>query len=560
MKRLLLLGMLFCSASAFGISFGVLETDSKVGERFEARGEVLDRTGRYSKGQLNVRQLLPHEAAERGLELLSTPLPLVMSVTEDNNKLYVVVRSQRATNEPVITLPLKLSSPSGSIIQVFPVFIDFPEASSAATSTNNKHASETTLLAVSSERTATLNDPYVSFVHHTGSIYTFAKMPSFTVGRDFYRVQSGDSLSRVAEKLRDASDLKVSVNQLSRWLFEHTPQAFIRGNINSMRAGAKLWLPDEMKLSSVDEKDSHQMGHHSSEILHSPSVLGAASEVKVYEGSSLTANFVSASEQNSRVALKQAITNELDSIKVQQSRLNRDNEDLRRHLATLKFQEQHLASLSAGSKNGTNKAAGVVALNNVGINTITPLTNNSASDHLPSTLLEMAWLPLLLLAALLLTVLLLSWRNSKHTSIRGEGVAQIKAVKEINSLSGRVELNSNLRGGQGGTQNALASTTQQFSGLRVADSKIESLQARTERIIEEGLVPARKGESDVSLDTSDIELSAEDFVFDGSCVAQSEADELVVPTDPVMANVIPDSDEEFDLRLDLDEDDYIPDR
>ncbi|MGH1373432.1 MAG: FimV/HubP family polar landmark protein [Cellvibrionaceae bacterium] len=56
-----------------------------------------------------------------------------------------------------------------------------------------------------------------------------------------YRIQSGDTLSQVAQRLR--RDPSVKLEHMMQLLFEHNPQAFTNGDINQLQLGASLQVP-----------------------------------------------------------------------------------------------------------------------------------------------------------------------------------------------------------------------------------------------------------------------------------------------------------------------------
>src|SRR5690606_28137423 len=57
-----------------------------------------------------------------------------------------------------------------------------------------------------------------------------------------YKVQPGDTLSKIAARWREGTDQRIS--ETSQWLFENNSHAFANNNINRLLAGAVLQMPD----------------------------------------------------------------------------------------------------------------------------------------------------------------------------------------------------------------------------------------------------------------------------------------------------------------------------
>lgn len=70
------------------------------------------------------------------------------------------------------------------------------------------------------------------------------------------RVKAGDTAGRIAAAYKPAG---VSLDQMLVAMLRSNPQAFINGNINRMRSGAVVQLPDEATAQATSVKDARQL-------------------------------------------------------------------------------------------------------------------------------------------------------------------------------------------------------------------------------------------------------------------------------------------------------------
>lgn len=80
---------------------------------------------------------------------------------------------------------------------------------------------------------------------------------SNSYAKDTYRVKSTDSLSRIAAKFYKGSEL--SRHQLFIGILAENPDAFRLGNINNLKKGATLNLPDSSSILAMEPKDAARL-------------------------------------------------------------------------------------------------------------------------------------------------------------------------------------------------------------------------------------------------------------------------------------------------------------
>jgi len=113
-----------------------------------------------------------------------------------------------------------------------------------------------------------VSDIFVSMadVGSTGSATEVAKTtaPSIVAGEE-YQVSNGDTLSVLARKARPNKN--VSVAQMMAAFLRENPNAFIKNNINSMKAGYILRVPDEAMATQIStEEAARDLADHGGEM------------------------------------------------------------------------------------------------------------------------------------------------------------------------------------------------------------------------------------------------------------------------------------------------------
>jgi pilus assembly protein FimV len=75
-------------------------------------------------------------------------------------------------------------------------------------------------------------------------------------GGDEVRVRTGDTAGRIAAAHKPAG---VSLDQMLVAMLRSNPQAFVNGNINRMRSGAVIQLPDQAAAQATSAKEARQI-------------------------------------------------------------------------------------------------------------------------------------------------------------------------------------------------------------------------------------------------------------------------------------------------------------
>ncbi|KRW62228.1 FimV/HubP family polar landmark protein [Pseudomonas sp. TTU2014-080ASC] len=213
-------------ASALGL--GEITLHSALSQPLNAEIKLIN-VGELSDNDLRVR-LAPAEVYSRaGVERLMflNDLRFTPVLKGDNSVIRVV--SNQPVSEPYLNFIVELERPSGQMYREYTVLLD-PPGSSA-------YQSVAAVQSVSVARTAT---PAPRIAPPP------AVMPKAELGKG-YSVVSGDSLWKIAKRYAPSAG---AIPSLMADIHALNPQAFVAGDMNRLRAGVELRLPDRAELPS----------------------------------------------------------------------------------------------------------------------------------------------------------------------------------------------------------------------------------------------------------------------------------------------------------------------
>lgn len=233
---------LVTSVSALAVGLGEIRLQSTINQPLAAEIELLSVEGREA-GQLRARLGSPEDFARAGLErsyaltglafrpLLDAPGGPVLKVT-----------SPQSIREPFLDFLVRLEWPDGQLLRAYTLLLDLPEqpvqpplARRAGPATFDSSASESRQSQQRSLGVAPL------------------RRPAITPGSGTYTVRSGDTLWSVARRARPQG---ATVQQTLMAIYRENPDAFIDGDMNRMRRGHALRVPEAAEVAAVDADDA----------------------------------------------------------------------------------------------------------------------------------------------------------------------------------------------------------------------------------------------------------------------------------------------------------------
>jgi pilus assembly protein FimV len=230
--RQLLVGLATSSALYSGLvpalGLGEITLHSALSQPLDAEIELFD-VGDLSAADMRVR-LAPADVFSRsGVERLTFFNDLRFSPVLRGGKSMIRVVSTQAVREPYLNFIVEVARPNGTLYREYTVLLD-PPISAAY-------------------RSLAAPSPVATPVAPRAAVAEPARpavLPAAQLGNS-YSVVSGDSLWKIAARL--AANAGQAPQALINDLHALNPQAFINGDINQLRVGAQLLLPDRIASS-----------------------------------------------------------------------------------------------------------------------------------------------------------------------------------------------------------------------------------------------------------------------------------------------------------------------
>jgi len=250
-------GWLFPVVGAHAVSLGKIDVASHLGEPFYAEVPLVLEAG---ENVSSVFVELASPADYRILEVYRDPaLNMIRAdVESDSRGVRVELSSRSAMEAPFFNLVLKVRYNRATHFKKFPIFLDLPQAIKPEVRAPLPTVSAMT---PGAEKGGEVTTPPVTAPVARPEKVEEAK-PAFTPHAGWARISRygpmvyGDTISTVADRLR--IDDRYTRNQVMVALFEKNRSKFDQDNINLIKAGTYLDVPDaaEVERISVQQANS----------------------------------------------------------------------------------------------------------------------------------------------------------------------------------------------------------------------------------------------------------------------------------------------------------------
>ncbi|WP_067169887.1 FimV/HubP family polar landmark protein [Sterolibacterium denitrificans] len=253
----------------------------------------IDITASREEAPTLAARLAPYEAFQQaGIEYNPAISDLKVSIEKRaDNRLYLQLRTDQALNEPFLDLLLEMSWAAGRLQREYLFLLDPPDAlqkpapqdapdrlpvvragtaAPAAASSSSIDAKADATQPAADRKTATTEKPASTAAPNDKPAAVPAPQatqptPDITAAAHTARtartvaVKSGDTLSKIASEALQTLPVGVNLDQMLIALFRSNRDAFIGGNINRLRAGKILAIPDQDSIAAVDPREAREL-------------------------------------------------------------------------------------------------------------------------------------------------------------------------------------------------------------------------------------------------------------------------------------------------------------
>jgi pilus assembly protein FimV len=219
---------------------------------------VLSSLGQPLRAEIELTSVTPEEAAEL-VAKLATPdafraanidfnpalMNLRFEVEARGGRQFIRVSSPQPINEPFVDMLLELTWTNGRLVREYTFLLD-PADMRAANAPQVAAPVENRAAQAAAPRAAT-PAPRAAAAPAEAAARP-SRQPADASGTDEYRVQRGDTLGKIANRLKPGD---VSLDMMLVALYRANPEAFAANNMNRLKSGTILSVPDADSVRSA---------------------------------------------------------------------------------------------------------------------------------------------------------------------------------------------------------------------------------------------------------------------------------------------------------------------
>lgn len=277
----LIAGALFLPSRAFTLGLGEIEVNSALNQTLKADIALLSATPEDAESII-VKLASRDEFQRAGLDRPYSLSDLRFKPEVRDGSPYIVVSSGAPIREPFLNFLLEVDWPNGHLLREYTVLLDPPvfmmQSGGAATSateddnsfrpdsravTNTAPVAAPTARVNSRPSASQLQTPSQPVQQQAPTTSTFVPAPVrqqqavINQPTGAYQIKAGDTAWSLADAMRP--DQSVSVEQMMIAMLRSNPGAFINDNINGLKRGYILRVPDYSKIAAVNLSDARAL-------------------------------------------------------------------------------------------------------------------------------------------------------------------------------------------------------------------------------------------------------------------------------------------------------------
>jgi pilus assembly protein FimV len=258
----------FFSSAAYAAGLGKLTVLSALGQPLRAEIELTAVSNEEASGL--VAKLAPADAFKlANIEFNPALLSLRFAVEQRNGRQYIKITSSQPVNEPFVDMLLELTWNSGRLVREYTFLLDPAELRATQPAQVAAPASQPVRQPAPSSQPAPASQPARQASQPAPAApqpqaaqparpkverQEGATAPAAAAPASQYKVKSGDTLGRIAAQLKPVD---ISLDMMLVALYRANPDSFIGNNMNRLKSGQILSVPDSDAIKGGGEADAH---------------------------------------------------------------------------------------------------------------------------------------------------------------------------------------------------------------------------------------------------------------------------------------------------------------
>jgi pilus assembly protein FimV len=245
--RIVLAAMICAPLMAYAAGLGKLTVNSALGQPLNAEIEIVSlQSG--EEDALTARLASPEAFRQAGIELSAALVSLRFAIDNRGGRPVIRLTTLQPVNEPFLDVLIELQWATGRLVREYTFLLDPPEY-------RGLKPVDTAPAAVPAAKPAPVAEPTPAKSAPRAEARSIPAAPA-TAGAKQEEVKKGDTLGAIARKHKPDG---VTLNQMLIALYRANQGAFIRGNVNLVRAGRILNVPDREAIAAINAAEAHQL-------------------------------------------------------------------------------------------------------------------------------------------------------------------------------------------------------------------------------------------------------------------------------------------------------------
>ena len=260
----LVMGSALLPLDGFTLGLGGIEVNSALNQELDAEIELLSAVPEDTETMI-VKLATREEFSRAGLDRPFMLQSLKFGSKIKNGVPYITVTTSKPIREPFLNFLVEVDWPKGHLLREYTILLDPPvfmgqqSAARPAVSDSRPAAASAVRPTDTSSRPAYSTTPAVTPAPAPRSQASPAAAPApratYTpAGNADYRIKKGDTAWSLADALRP--DQSVSVEQMMLAMLRTNPESFINDNVNGLKRGYILRVPDRNEITSVSQAEA----------------------------------------------------------------------------------------------------------------------------------------------------------------------------------------------------------------------------------------------------------------------------------------------------------------
>ncbi len=248
-RKLILPVSILAATQSYGLGLGGLQVDSNLDETLKGKIPLILSEDEISDN-IKVSLANAKDYQKVGLDKSYVPSNIKVELVDNEGEKFIKIYSKGPVSEPIVSLLLVVDWANGHLLREFTLLLDPPLFNQNLSTDNYAQPVQTQKYEAPAkiEETTAEDDQTVSQVDYSSTI-----SDNTYNGSQQITVQSGDTLWKIANNNRSGY---ASTQQVMVAIFNNNPSAFQNNDMNLLKKGAVLTLPDSDQINAISNSQA----------------------------------------------------------------------------------------------------------------------------------------------------------------------------------------------------------------------------------------------------------------------------------------------------------------